>query len=192
MGMAEVIKRIHVRIGGMSYQLVSSENEAYTRQIALKADEMIRRVMQNNPQLTLGMSTVLALVNTLDELARVGGQMGALENQRQESDRQAADLRKELARMREQNWEMKKELLRVNSLLKEYEALLARSVPAATPDEKLAETAESAESAESAETVESAEPAESEDPDEKRQNRLEQTEIGEYLRENAWPPPYET
>jgi hypothetical protein len=28
--LAEEIKRINVRIGGMSYQLVSSENEAYT------------------------------------------------------------------------------------------------------------------------------------------------------------------
>src|SRR5512133_99571 len=100
----------------MSYQLVSAENENYTRQIAAKADEMIRRVMQNNPQLSQNMSTVLAFVNTLDELAKAFQHMNALDSQRQESDRQSGEMRKELARLREQNWEMKKELLRVNGL----------------------------------------------------------------------------
>ena len=79
--MADEIKRISVRIGGMSYQLVSAENETYTRQIAAKADEMIRRVMQNNPQLSLNMSSVLALVNSPGRTGRVFRRLNALESQ---------------------------------------------------------------------------------------------------------------
>jgi len=115
----------------MSYQLVSAENEIYTRQIAAKADEMIRRMMQNNPQLSLNMAGILALVNSLDELSRVLQQHGALENQKNEAEKQAAEARKELMRMREQNWEMKKELLRLNARLQELESLLAQKTPAA-------------------------------------------------------------
>lgn len=133
--LADEIKRIFVRIGGMSYQLVSAENENYTRQIAAKADEMIRRVMQNNPQLSLNMSTVLALVNSLDELSRLYLQLNTADSQKHETEKQAAESRKELNRLREQNWEMKKEILRLSALCKDYEALLEKATAAETPAE---------------------------------------------------------
>ena len=59
--MTEKPKKINVMIGGIYYQLVSSEDDQYTRQIASRADEMIRRVMQDNPHLTQNMSSILAL-----------------------------------------------------------------------------------------------------------------------------------
>lgn len=129
---ADEIKRITVHIGGMSYQLVSAENENYTRQIAAKADEMIRRVMQNNPQLSLNMSSILALVNALDELSRVYQQINTIDSQRHDNEKQAAEARKELMRLREQNWEMKKEILRLNALCKDFEALLEKAAAAAS------------------------------------------------------------
>ena len=118
----------------MSYQLVSAENENYTRQIAAKADEMIRRVMQNNPQLSLNMSTVLALVNSLDELYRLYQQLTTADSQKHETEKQAAESRKELNRLREQNWEMKKEILRLSARCNDYEALLDKATAAEPPD----------------------------------------------------------
>ena len=79
--MAEEIKKIYARIGGMSYHLVTSENELYTRQIAAKADEMINRVMQNNPHLSQNMATILALVNAVDELNGLYAKQTAVDNQ---------------------------------------------------------------------------------------------------------------
>ncbi len=41
-------------------------------------------------------------------------------------DRQLTEARNELSRLREQNWEIKKEVLRLNGLCKDYEALLVQ------------------------------------------------------------------
>ena len=130
--MADEIKKIYARIGGMSYHLVTAENEPYTRQIAAKADEMINRVMQNNPQLSQNMSTVLALVNAVDELNGMYQRQSSVDNQKNEMEKQTGEARKELMRLREQNWEMKKEVLRLNDLCKEYQSLINKLT---TPDE---------------------------------------------------------
>jgi cell division protein ZapA (FtsZ GTPase activity inhibitor) len=210
--LADEIKRISVRIGGASYQLVSAENEVYTRQIAMKADEMIRRIMQNNPQLSLNMSAVLALVNTVDELTKIFQHMSGLDGQRQESEKQLAEIRKELMRLREQNWEMKKELLRLNSLCQEYEALLARqtagetqppvagSPPAPAGSRPLAETFAAASGAPPVKTAfQSSGESPAAPPSESQENqsgdidspqtikKLKQTNFEDYLRENGWP-----
>ena len=201
--LADAIKRITVRIGGMNYQLVSAENEQYTRQIAAKADEMIHRVMQNNPQLSLNMAAVLALVNAKDEICRISQQFSVLENQRAESERQQADTRRELSRMREQNWEMKKEILRLGALCRDYEALLART---AVPPARNSQGAEIDYSDDSAyvETAAAEEPGSTANPPADTagphptgstlpvgDSKLTQTNLDDYMRENGWPQPVE-
>lgn len=199
--MADAIKRISVRIGGMNYQLVSSENDQYTRQIAAKADEMIRRVMQNNPQLSLNMAAVLALVNAQDELARIFQQFHSLDGQRADSEKQQADTRKELMRLREQNWEMKKEILRLNALCRDYESLLQRS-PAQDPQKnQRTEVDLSDDSAYEEESAPAANPAAADQLQEEKTavtqpltvgaGRLTQANLDDYLRENGWPQPVE-
>ncbi len=178
--LADEIKRINVRIGGMSYQLVSAENENYTRQIAVKADEMIRRVMQNNPQLSLNMSTILALVNALDELSRIYQQLNTADAQRHDTENQASEGRKELMRLREQNWEMKKEILRLNALCKDYEALLEDATAADEP--ALNELPVSGELSAALEMT----AEESELMPDHTGKRLTQTNLEDYLRENCW------
>lgn len=189
-------QRISVRIGGIYYQLVSAEDERYTRQIAARADEMIRRVMQNNPQLSQNMSAVLSLVNTLDELARVRQQFAAQDEQRQQHDRQISEVRGELARMREQNWEMKKELLRLNNLCHDYEVLLQKAVLPGSKEvdddsdilidggDDTVYQEEVTDSQPAPKTVE--EPVEPE-----RTQTLRQTNLDDYLRSNGWPQPIE-
>jgi cell division protein ZapA (FtsZ GTPase activity inhibitor) len=128
-----------VKIGGMNYQLLAAENETYIRKVAAQADEMIRRVMQNNPHLTLSMSTVLALVNAVDE------QYGL---RREQED--ALHKQEELMRCREQTWEIKKELLHYQNMCSEYEELLEEttSIEAdeVSPKTEITETTEENES----------------------------------------------
>ena len=112
-------QKISVRIGGMSYNLITTESEQYTRQIAARADEMIRRVSMASPQLSQQMTIVLALTNAVDELTRQGVQQSLAEQQKEAAEQKAEELRVELNRARELNWEMKKELLRLNTLCRE-------------------------------------------------------------------------
>jgi len=176
----------------MNYQLVSAENENYTRQIAAKADEMIRRVMQNNPQLSLNMSTILALVNALDEMSRIYQQFSSADGQRLDTEKQAGETRKELMRLREQNWEMKKEILRLNKLCQDYEAILASVPPTPMtafgkdPDCDTAGTVGGCDLEAAGEEPDATEVAE---VSVATSNNLTQTNLEDYLRENGWPPP---
>lgn len=133
--MADEIRRIQVRIGSLSYSLITGEDEQYTRRTAARADEMIRRVMQNNPQLSQSMATVLALVNAVDDLHRLADRSSRYEARLKEIDDVSGDLRQELQRLREQNWELKKDLLDARNACRELEALseTLKAENAATP-----------------------------------------------------------
>ncbi len=119
--LADETKKVHVRIANVAYQLAANENETYIRQMAAKADEMIRRVLQSSPQLSQNMATVLALVNAMDEISQINSQAEIAQRQRDSLERQLAETKSELSRMREQNWEMKKDMLKMQNLLVEFE-----------------------------------------------------------------------
>lgn len=127
--------KISVRIGGMSYNLVSSESESYTRQVAARADEMIRRVASSNPQLSQHMATVLALTNAVDETMRLSRHQTLAEQQRDTAELKTTELRTELAREREVNWELKKELLHLRTLLKNQATETVEAIDAIPPEE---------------------------------------------------------
>lgn len=125
--MTDDVHRISVKIGGMNYQLLAAENETYIRQVAAHADEMIHRVMQNNPQLNLSMATVLALVNAVDELHHAFNEQQNSRKLQEEAERNSAEVKVELGRLREQIWEIKKKLLHSQELCKNYEEMIDRS-----------------------------------------------------------------
>lgn len=127
--------KISVRIGGMSYNLVSSEAESYTRQVAARADEMIRRVASSNPQLSQHMATVLALTNAVDETMRLSRHQTLAEQQRDTAEMKTTELRTELAREREVNWELKKELLHLRTLLKNQPIVTTDAIDTVPADE---------------------------------------------------------
>ncbi len=167
------VKKINVRIGGMNYQLVSAQDEKYMRQIAAQADAMIHRVMQNSPQLSHNMSTVLALVNALDELTQTRQKEKTFDDNRLEIENQVKTLDAELSQIRAQNWDMKKEILRLQALCRDYETLLEDAVAAET----VAEEALTGRS-----DTEASEP-ETQDGD------FKQTNLDDYLDGSGWPKP---
>jgi cell division protein ZapA len=144
------VSKITVKIGGMNYQLLAAENETYIRKVAAQADEMIRRVMQNNPHLTLSMSTVLALVNAVDEQYGLRREQEDALHKQEEAMNQLSELKEELMRCREQTWEIKKELLHYQNMCSEYEELLEEttSIEAdeVSPKTEITETTEENES----------------------------------------------
>jgi cell division protein ZapA (FtsZ GTPase activity inhibitor) len=138
------IHKINVKIGGMNYQLLAAENESYMRQVAAHADEMIRRVMQNNPNLNLNMATILALVNAVDEQRHAFLQQLNAEKKADEAVRNSSEMKAELSRLREQFWEMKKELLHYKNMcqtIKESEDIFSREENLESEDESEAQIA---------------------------------------------------
>lgn len=195
--MTDDIRRVTVRIGGTSYQLVSAEDEQYTRRIAARADEMIRRVMQNNPHLSQSMATVLALVNTIDDLSHVYSKLEKIEHSHKDNEKQTDETRQELKRMRELNWEMKKELLELRERCRAIDsAQAAAQQPSA---QQLPEVQTDADPVAEAEpVVETAAEPIAETDDQTKENLSEetlqdynqqnytQTNLDEYIKDSSW------
>lgn len=130
------MKKISVSIGGISYQLVSQENETYTREIARKVDETIHQIVQQHPSLSTSQATVLAMVNTLDALTKVNSALieatKEVENVESRAMKEIENAifkmtkaQHELFSLRDTDFELKKELIRVNELNKQLELEIA-------------------------------------------------------------------
>ncbi len=132
----EKVKKISVSIGGVSYQLVSQENEAYTREIAKKADEAIRQIAQQHPSLSAMQATVLAIVNAFDALTKLNDSLEESKKAVEKVETAAAKeidsikfkmtkAQHELFALRDADFELKKEFLRINELNKQLELEIA-------------------------------------------------------------------
>ncbi len=116
-------RAVSVHIAGMQYKLVASDDdsEAYIRKTAERAEQMIHKVQSVSPGMTLTSVTVLALLNAVDELFRI-------ESVVRETEQEAISLRAaqtedktNFNRLREINWELKKEILRLQKVIDGYE-----------------------------------------------------------------------
>ncbi|MDD4716687.1 MAG: cell division protein ZapA [Eubacteriales bacterium] len=117
--------RIDVSIGGVTYHLLANENEEYMRMIAAKADEAYQAAMVANPSLSGMQNAVLLIINLMDSLEKISSEYDTV---LEESKKAVGDLEacsKELYVQRDVNFEMKKELLRVNELNKQLMLELA-------------------------------------------------------------------
>lgn len=112
-------KRVDVSVGGVTYHLSANENEDYIKQTADKADKALRDLMIRNPSLSGMQATILLVINLMDNLNKLSSEYDALlaENERATAERDLCS--KELFVQRDVNFEIKKELLRVNELNKQ-------------------------------------------------------------------------
>jgi cell division protein ZapA (FtsZ GTPase activity inhibitor) len=118
-------KKISVSIGGISYQLVSDETESYMKDIASKADEAIKKMLQNNPSLSNIQATVLAMVNLIDIMTKEMSEIDKMRARLEELSFSEAKAKHELYLQREHGFELKKEILRVNELNRQLELEVA-------------------------------------------------------------------
>lgn len=122
-------EKISVKIGSMSYQIRAKEDAYYMREIARRADEMIRNIRKTNPQLNGPTATVLALVNAVDQLEKLR-QGGSVVRQAQDHLKEALEEgMAERLHLREKCWELKKDLLYYRNLCEIYEERLAQLSP---------------------------------------------------------------
>lgn len=114
---------ISVHIGGMQYKLMAPDRdgETYIREIAEKADQLIRQILKHTPGMSMMNVTVLSLVNALDELHQRESQMDELELEIAQYSEAVEANKSNVMHLREINWELKKEVLRLQSVIDSIE-----------------------------------------------------------------------
>ena len=135
--MPDTVKRVNVRIAGVAYQLTATEDETHIRKMAAQADEMIRQVLLASPHLSQSMATILALVNAMDEVNKFRRQSETLQKEKDSLTQQTQLLKTELDRVREQNWDMRKDQLHMQRLIAEYEKRFEQILADAEAQEKV-------------------------------------------------------
>jgi len=115
--------RVSVHIAGMQYRLVApdKQGEAYVREIAEKADQLIMQIQKNAPGMSMTSITVLSLVNVLDELHQKDLHISDLELELSKVSVNTETDKANYMHLREINWELKKEVLRLQAVIDEYE-----------------------------------------------------------------------
>jgi cell division protein ZapA (FtsZ GTPase activity inhibitor) len=119
------VERVRVRIGKMTYQLTATDDPQKMRDIAATANAMMEQVAKRQPQLNQISQAVLALVNAVGMMQEAHEKRQDAYESRDLAERTAEEIRAELTRLREQFWQMKKELLYYRNLCEIYETKLS-------------------------------------------------------------------
>ncbi len=123
--MRDEVKKIQVRIGNMVYQLSATEDPNYIQEIASIADELITKIARRYPHMNSTSTQVLALVNAVDAMRQAQADLQQAIMTKDNAVQNEIELKAELARLREQFWELKKELLYYKNLCDIHEQRLA-------------------------------------------------------------------
>lgn len=126
---------VNVRIGRMTYRLSTGGNLQRTYDVAATANALMDQVTQRNPHLNQVSQAVLALVNSVGMMESFHEDLKKAFNERDLAKMNVEELKAELNRLREQFWEMKKDLLYYKNLSEVYEDKLLERRP---EDEELA------------------------------------------------------
>lgn len=118
-------KRLSLRIGNMNYSFQANEDPDYMRDVAAKADEIFQTFKSSYPGMSDLSVAILSLVNAIDlyEKLKAGGELAAEE--REKLHRALDESHAECLRMREQSWELKKDLMYYRNLCEIYEERLS-------------------------------------------------------------------
>ncbi len=118
-------KKIQVKIGSMVYQLSAAEDPQYIRETAAIADELITKVTKRYPHINPSSAQVLALVNSVDAMRQAQKELEEAQNDKEIAVQKEVEIKAELARLREQFWQLKKDLLYYKNLCDIHEQRLA-------------------------------------------------------------------
>lgn len=124
---------IRVKIGGMYYRIVSDDDAEYVQKIARKANELLAEMRRDHSGLNDVAIAALALLNALDYCEQLQAKDGAADQYRQDMAEAMEKLEAERMRLREQLWEMKKDLLYYRNLCDLYEDKLSSFSSASVP-----------------------------------------------------------
>ncbi len=121
----QIGKKIQVKIGSMVYQLSADKDQQYIIETAEIADDLITKVIKRYPSINPSAAQVLALVNSVDLMRQSQADLEGALAEKILAEQNENEIKAELARLREQFWELKKDLLHYKNLCDIHEQRLA-------------------------------------------------------------------
>lgn len=117
-------QKVTVHVAGMQYRLLvgEDESESYIKRVAERADLLVTQIQKNSQGMPLTSVTVLALMNAIDQLAQTEARVSELEQERNEAVAMIDQNKAGFTHLREINWELKKELVRLQGVIDSYES----------------------------------------------------------------------
>lgn len=109
----------------MVYQLSAHEDPQYIKETAAIADELITKVTKRYPNINPSSAQILALVNSIDAMRQAQKECEQAVHDMTVAEQKEVEIKAELARLREQYWQMKKDLLYYKNLCDIHEQRLA-------------------------------------------------------------------
>ncbi len=101
---------VKINICGTDYFIATSEDPSYVTQLGEHIDNMVERLMQQSPSLSLSKALLLCCLNTLDDLNRVNTGTDNLRKQIKDYLDDASRARDEVDELRRELNRLKKEL----------------------------------------------------------------------------------
>lgn len=101
--------RISVTIAGQQYTILAEENEEYTRQVALRADNKIREAREVTEASPLN-AAVLAALNLADEATKAEREVRRAKGEIAEREEQIKAIREEMMRIVQENADLRNQL----------------------------------------------------------------------------------
>lgn len=101
--------RISVTIAGQQYTILAEENEEYTRQVAIRADNKIREAREVTEASPLN-AAVLAALNLADEATKAEREVRRMKGEISEREEQIKAIREEMMRLVQENADLRDQL----------------------------------------------------------------------------------
>ncbi len=101
--------RISVTIAGQQYTILADENEEYTRQVAVRADNKIREAREVTEASPLN-AAVLAALNLADEATKAEREVRRAKGEISEREEQIKAIREEMMRLVQENADLRDQL----------------------------------------------------------------------------------
>jgi len=118
--------KVAVRIAGNEYVITGSESPEYIKKIALFVDRKVMEITRKNHLLSTSMASVLAAINMADEMFRANEELkntasvlSELKKKHQELLEEAQRIKAENAKLKERESQLRIELTRRETELKE-------------------------------------------------------------------------
>lgn len=122
--------KIHVRICGVEYTLLSNEQPEYVHKVAYLVDKKMTEIMGANSKLNSAMASLLTAINLADEHFKSVGDTDNLRQQVAEYNKLSEAYKGELVDVKAELLDVKAELENANSKIEKLEAELeACNVP---------------------------------------------------------------
>ena len=115
---------ITVKVGSMYYRITAKDDPDYVRQVAKEANDLLTEIKSRHPGLSDVAAAVLALLNSIDRGWKLQSDDRETLEDLSQLQTDLEESQAEILRLREQVWDIKKDLLYYRNLCDMYEERL--------------------------------------------------------------------